>query len=354
MTFHLYFSIWNKYGRTVYDRYNAWHEHFGNKVLLDVDGYKSNYYYVQRYKYIQLNSEEEFNNFKSSHDLYTATYEEEPLDTENKTINDLPSILFYKLQAEEGEEESVNNNYVLNNVDYIDPDKEYYTGELIKIPEDEEFDESKAYYYLDYVVSKNYRVNDLYFKAGSLTLISEMNSDNTQSNQIKYNNLYNVIYDNYDKNANYVLAFFDSATKPVRLEGTGKTVDSAFFEPYKYYYHYSNETKYSVAAKLLPPPLDSKEKLYYYRDVDVVNDFEPVSSDQFYVPNKYYEELAEGSGIYTLASSDDMRRGATYYVGENYYIISDDSGLYKPGAIWNLEVPVPSSVHLGIMKPFYT
>ena len=88
MTFHLYFSIWNKYGRTVYDRYNAWHEHFGNKVLLDVDGYKSNYYYVQRYKYIQLNSEEEFNNFKSSHDLYTATYEEEPLDTENKTIND--------------------------------------------------------------------------------------------------------------------------------------------------------------------------------------------------------------------------------------------------------------------------
>ena len=48
-----------------------------------------------------------------------------------------------------------------------------------------------------------------------------------------------------------------------------------------------------------------------------------------------------------------MKENTTYYTGENYYIISDDSGLYQPGAIWNLEVPVPRSVHLGIMKPNY-
>lgn len=48
-----------------------------------------------------------------------------------------------------------------------------------------------------------------------------------------------------------------------------------------------------------------------------------------------------------------MDESTTYYTGENYYIISDDSGLYQPGAIWNLEVPVPNSVHLGIMKPNY-
>ena len=40
----------------------------------------------------------------------------------------------------------------------------------------------------------------------------------------------------------------------------------------------------------------------YYTNVDILNDFINVPSDQFYMANKYYKELSIGSGIYTLAT----------------------------------------------------
>lgn len=350
MGYQLYFSIWDNHGYFSGDAYGniEWNSNFGNLNNLDCSGYRANYYYVRRYKYIQFKNEENFISFKSNHNLYKVeVYSNTPLDIENKTLTDLPNILFYKM-SEEGEAESSNSYYVLNNTNYLDPNKEYYTGKFTPILEDEEFSENNTYYYLNYIVSKQYNPNDLYYKAGNLTYINDLNNFDASQTQNNYNNLYIAFYDLYDKEANYLLASFKSATLPVRDTELGKDIESAFYEPYKYYRY--NNGEYAIASS------HRYESGTYFKNVIITNDptsdFTGISSDKFYIANKYYQELTPGSGIYTLATNLTKSEGP-YYIGENYYVISDDSGLYQPGSIWNIEIPVPKSVHLGTMRTNY-
>ena len=107
------------------------------------------------------------------------------------------------------------------------------------------------------------------------------------------------IKNNYNNIANKILKKAEKSkinVKPVYDNELHKTINSAFYERNKYYYYNNDNKEYAISDTGWNPTYK------YYTNVNILNDFINVPSDQFYMANKYYKELSIGSGIYTLAT----------------------------------------------------
>lgn len=339
-----------------------------------------NHYYIDNENYIRdLNEEPDLNR-----QYYTIKVTKV---TEPKKKDNEPVIEIFKPTSREVYEENEKTYYRGYLYFKYDANEEKYEDQVFEVKDTDDLNpypngELRTYFYVD----KYTEVPSTDATDGTLTYViaaedgkTPINADyipNLKDKEVTFisfedNNYYYVDprnYNNYLKlkdianynklNTYYTIEHFEETivhdkNQKIMLLADDELKDVLYYYPGKYFYKYGSNYI-----------LGTEDKMRVNAEYFIIPEVDAVDV-KFYYPNKYYyTKIINGTNekVEVLDNETSMKTkdtiwddakiesnvdGLVYYLKNDYYVISDNSGILSPGSVWNSGWPIPNTIQLG-------